>query len=464
MDEFNVKPILRKFRFYTLCYDYVALLVPLLLLFFTENVFLFLLTGLLFFLLSTIIRAYLFNKHINSILFKELNPLKYNAVFEASKTVSNTLLEKIYFSYYTGDYQTVINICSAKLNDGKQKKYEYWYMIYLARAYFDLGDFENLKLIYDSFQTRTATDVKGEQIRNKYIFFKFIGLYLAGEFTQCKAFYEGVLSDTKIYNSKTPKLNEIQVKCSYAIACYRAQDVKTATEIFNYIVDEAPQLNYAVISKKYLDAIENGIEYQPEYIPVAVDENFELPKQLKSVKVRKIIATILLVLYIVCVFLNVVLVPDEPVHFKGLDYSTTRSDVKELYGEPDKTEEYVYPQGEFYDVYEAEFLGIKGELTFHYFQGKDDLFSARFMIDSKDFESYEEYKKAVNKTYRYFGKVLYKYQVWDQSKDGEINISWSRSTDKYAYSMYESQTSDTGYSNDFRDCTIFQFNKYPTLE
>lgn len=464
MDENNVKLILRKYRFCVLGCVYTAAIVVILVLFLTDNSFLFFVAALLFLLFRKIIGVYFFNKYINSILFKELNPLLYNAVFETGKIVSNHLFEKIYFSYYSGDYQTVINICSAKLKDAKHKKYEYWYMLYLARSYFDLGDFENLSLIYDRFQTTTEADAKCEQIRNKYIYFKFIGLYLKGEFAECKELYEGLLSNTKPHNSKTLKLNDIQTKFTYAISCYKSQDTENATKIFNYIVTEAPQLYFAVISQKYLNAIESGIEYQPEYTAVSVNENFVLPTPRKSIKIRKTIMLILIAFCFISFYLSIILVPDEPVHFKGLDYSTMRSDIVELYGEPDEIREFIYPDGKFYDVYKAEFLGIKGELEFRYFDGGDDLFSAQFIIDSKDFESYEEYEKAVNKTYKYFNKVLSDYQIWDTSDDERISISWARSTDKYAYSMYNTQTSDTGFTDDLSDCTVFQFNKYPSEE
>lgn len=156
------------------------------------------------------------------------------------------------------------------------------------------------------------------------------------------------------------------------------------------------------------------------------------------------------------------LMHNKPIHFKGLDYSTTRDDIEMLYGEPDEVKEFIYPQGEFYDVYEAEFLGIKGELLFTYFNDSDNLFMARFIIDSNDFESYKEYEKAVTKTYRYFNKVLSQHERRNISDGDGISVSWARNEDMYAYSMYDTQRSELGISVDPRDCTVFQFNKYLT--
>ncbi len=462
MDKYNSKSILRKYRLSFLGFIYTAAIFAFLILFLTNNALLFILSVLLFFLFRRITGTFFFNKYINSILFDELNPLKYNAVFECGKIVSNHLFEKIDFAYYTGDYQTVINICTAKLKDPKQNRYKYWYMHYLARAYFDAGDFENLRLIYDKFQIITEADANCEKLRNQFLFFKFIGLYLSGEFLECKAFYENLLSNTKFNSSKTPKLNVIQTKYTYAIACYKSNDLETATEIFNYIITEAPQLNFAAISQKYLNAIENSEEYQSENITINTDENFVVPTPGKSIKIRKIVALILAVLIFICMWGATLFKPDEPIHFRGLDSSTMRSDIYELYGQPDKIEEYVYPAGEFYDVYYAEFLGVKGTLEFKYFTdgNNDDLFVAEFIINSKDFASEKEYKEAVNKTYIHFKKVLSSYQMRDDTDNERAYIVWSRSTDDYAYSMYETQMIDNDFPEGANDCTLFRFNKY----
>lgn len=171
--------------------------------------------------------------------------------------------------------------------------------------------------------------------------------------------------------------------------------------------------------------------------------------------------TVIVVFIIAILFvIGVVFTNNKPIHFKYLDYSTTRSDIHKFYGKPDEIKEFTYPKGEFYDVYECEFLGVKGNLEFEYFDNGEDLSQALFIIDSNDFDSYKEYEKAANKTYKYFNKVLFSYQRRNTSGDGEVEISWVRRADNFAYSMYNTQTSDTGYADDLRDCTIFQFDKY----
>ena len=180
----------------------------------------------------------------------------------------------------------------------------------------------------------------------------------------------------------------------------------------------------------------------------------------KNSTIRFLIAIIVVFIIAILVVTGVVFTNNKPMHFKHLGYSTARSDIHKFYGEPDEIKEFTYPKGEFYDVYECEFLGVKGNLEFEYFDDGEDLSQALFIIDSNDFNSYEEYKKAANKTYKYFNRVLLFYQRRNTIVDGEIEISWARRTDNFAYSMYNTQTSDTGYTDDLRDCTIFQFDKY----
>ncbi|MBQ7091010.1 MAG: YcxB family protein [Clostridia bacterium] len=151
--------------------------------------------------------------------------------------------------------------------------------------------------------------------------------------------------------------------------------------------------------------------------------------------------------------------PSVPEHFKGLDDTTTRSDILDLRGEPDERRESLYTKGQFWDVYEAEFLGVKGELLFQYLDG-ENLFISQFIIDSGDYKLYEDYEKAVYRTYDYFEETLSDYDQFDWSDNGEIDVSWSKSGDGYAYTVYETTTSGIDMTEEQRPCFIFQFNEF----
>lgn len=456
MDNYNAKLIIKKYDSYYLFFTFTASVLALLVLFLSNNILLFFLAVFLFFLFQRIIQNYFYKKYIISSLFNELNPEKYTAFLNAGKIVSKHLFERINAAYYLGDYATVINICHLKLKYEKSLNNKVLYLLFLARSYFILGDLENVRLVCDKFKELTAMEIDGDKIRKNHIYFRFLDLYLNDNFSECKELYEKVLLKDETYKVL---LYEIQTKFTYAISCYKCGDISIAKETFNYIVSKAPNLNISVISQKYLNAIESDIAYQPEKIVITTDESFILPKPRKAIKIRKIIILVLIGLLTIGYCLKLIL-PSTPIHFKGLKPYTTQSEIRNLYGEPDEIKEYIYPEGHFYDIYEISFLGIKGKLEFFYQKNSDNLLQASFTIDSKDFETYEEYEEAINKTCKYFDRVLSAYQRQDNSVDGDIDISWFRTHDKHSYSMFNTQIIDTELSNNISDGTVFQFHAH----
>ncbi len=158
------------------------------------------------------------------------------------------------------------------------------------------------------------------------------------------------------------------------------------------------------------------------------------------------------------------LLPHQPVHFKGLDYDSTRNDTIRLYGEPDEVKEFSYPKGRFYDYYEKTFLGVKGDLQVSYIGDSEYISNVRFIIDSKDYESISEYEKAVEKTYKHFNKNLPATVKKDLGEDGGVDISWSFDKYGYAYSIYDTEIfPESGIitsEDDLSEGMIFQFNTY----
>ncbi len=452
MQENNAKAILKRYnllRFACLC---PAIIITLSVIIFAKKNIVILLTLLLYLAANRIINRYFFNKYINSILFWDLNPSMYNAVFEAEKITSYHLFEKIFFAFYTGDFQTVINICYAKLGEQNKRveKYRYLYLLFLARTYFYLGDFENLRLICDRFKTTTEADPKGEKIRNGFSFFKYANLYLDGNFAECKAYYEKLLQKKETGFSKN-KINDIQVNLNYAIVCYKLQETETAEEIFNSIVTQAPDLYFAVIAKGYLDAIKDGVEYRCEYEKIEIDEEYVLPTPQKPLKKRNLIIAIIIGVVIALISFGVRSRLATPVHFKGLDFSSTHSDIEELYGKPKSTN----GSSDFYD---AEFLGVEGSLKVLYLDDRNNVYTVSFTIDSKDFESKKEYEKAVHKTQKYFDYILSDYQKSYQNDEHGDVIFWQKNS-KYSYSMQSMELTSLEPEYEKSEITVFYFMK-----
>ena len=159
----------------------------------------------------------------------------------------------------------------------------------------------------------------------------------------------------------------------------------------------------------------------------------------------------------------------QPEHFKGLNKDTIREDILSIYGEPYETVEYIYPEGQFYDVYNVEYLGVNGEIQVHYFDNTDSVYSVRFIINSIDFDSQNDYEKAVEKTNKYFERACKNMIRTDFSKENEISISFADTEKEVYYMIYtnrvyngsrgEMNNLSTYDASKMSDCMCYQFSK-----
>ncbi len=162
----------------------------------------------------------------------------------------------------------------------------------------------------------------------------------------------------------------------------------------------------------------------------------------------------------------------QPEHFKGLDKYTTREDIVSIYGEPDETIEYIYPAGQFYDVYNAEYLGVNGEIQVHYFDNTDSVYSVQFIINSIDFDSQKDYENAVKKTNQHFELACKNMIRTDFSKENEISISFADTEKEVYYMIYTNRTyngtreeMNSAYDESkLSNCMCYQFSKSLTSE
>ena len=157
----------------------------------------------------------------------------------------------------------------------------------------------------------------------------------------------------------------------------------------------------------------------------------------------------------------------QPEHFKGLNKDTKREDLLAIYGEPDETIEYVYPEGQFYDVYNAEYLGVNGKIQVRYFDNTDSVYSVQFIINSIDFDSQKDYEKAVEKTNKHFEQACKNMSRTDFSNENEISISFADTEKEVYYMIYTTRTyngtreeMNSAYDESkLSDCMCYQFSK-----
>ncbi len=165
----------------------------------------------------------------------------------------------------------------------------------------------------------------------------------------------------------------------------------------------------------------------------------------------------------------------QPEHFKGLNKDTTREDILSIYGEPDETVEYIYPEGQFYDVYNVEYLGVNGEIQVRYFgDDTENVYCVEFIINSIDFDSPKDYQNAVKKTNDHFERACENMSRNDFSVDEKTSISFIDTEKEVNYMIYTNRTYNgsreemnnlsTYDESKMSDCMCYQFSKSLTSE
>ncbi len=91
------------------------------------------------------------------------------------------------------------------------------------------------------------------------------------------------------FNSKElgAKIKKLQNDFAYAVACYENGDIDEAKEYFENIVSCAPKMNHSIISRKYLEAIEGGLDCVIIDMEVLPDETYEIYDERTASKIRR---------------------------------------------------------------------------------------------------------------------------------------------------------------------------------
>lgn len=453
MSEFDSKAIVKKYK-RCLRSIYCGLLVLAILMQFVVRSDIFFAVSILAVLLLTRIASMiLYNKLINTIFTNEMNLPKYADVIKTGEIVSRSLFEHISIAYNSGDYNNAINMCKRQLENKKCAKFAHYYLLILARSYCELGDLENLKAVNDRFNDFVATNKNGEKIKDKLGYFKFVDLYLAGDFAAAKSLYETLYLRQQEKPSRA-KLDGVSISFTYAVCCYKCGDFERATALFNNVIMAAPSFHIAEISKRYVESIESNTDYLPEQVRMdTAAATVELPQPKKAPRILYAVSVALILTGVILLLVTAMMGPKQPMHFKGLDYYSTQSDVRALYGAPDETNKVT-------DRYDVEYIGVKATLNFTYYANSHaPLHSAWLIIDSTQYPGYEDYKAAVEKTYNHFSKTLSKYRIEDNTDESGRYITWF--SDKgYSYSMFETELTFSEEENDVRECTVFEFCNY----
>lgn len=240
------------------------------------------------------------NKNLINILSNELNAQKfYNAIYQ--KPFHPSILYQLNAEWYIGNYKKMIALSLTGFKNSKSIHRKCIYLVYLARAYFDIRDYEKLNETVDSFYQLQEGAKKKEKLLSRYPIFKYYKTYLNGDFEHCISISQ--LRMEKIQKKRSNgKLLWLTNQINLAIAYYELEEFDKAKEIFLWFVKTTPNLNnFYKISVMYLEAIEKNISpcstNQPDE-----EENAQVEHEyLSFVKKKKKKKAILYILIIVLI-------------------------------------------------------------------------------------------------------------------------------------------------------------------
>lgn len=232
-------------------------------------------------------------KTLLPVLHKELDAVEFQKIVKDKYLVS-PLIYRTMAALASGDYQTVINIATKQLYNKKNHiKLKCYYLSVLARAYFELRAFNDLKVVcakYEEYKALFASKSFFEASDSLWSYYQY---FLNNDYESCI-----VLCKEKNSNIN-PKKHDAKIKkltndFLYAVACYEKGEKEAATNTFSNIVDYAPKMHVANVSKKYLEAIKTNsqLEIFEKVIP---QENYQIfdSNKLKKVHRNRIIISIL---------------------------------------------------------------------------------------------------------------------------------------------------------------------------
>lgn len=216
-----------------------------------HNLWSFLICLVLYFPVKVLIRV-LANKIIGSILFDNLDALKFQQVISDNKYFVPPLSYRINAALFTGEYQTVVNIASSQIqmkNCSVRKKY--FYLSLLALIYFELRDFEKLKVLLTQYEELKAAYPSKSFLATPNPTWNYYWNFLEENYEDCKT----ICKEQKLeLNPKAWdfKIKKLQNDFFHAVACYENGESNEAMECFKSIISYAPLMNYADIAQAYL--------------------------------------------------------------------------------------------------------------------------------------------------------------------------------------------------------------------
>lgn len=237
------------------------------------------------------------NKTIASVLFNDLNAQQFHQIITNNKHFLPPLSYRINAAFFTGDYQTVVNIVSCQIRKKRCSiKEKLFYLSLLARVYFELRDFDKLNLLLKKHDEIRELYPSKKLVNTANSIWSYYRYFLDGNFEACKTICreKHLELNSKAWDAKIRKLNN---DFAYAVACYENGDTNDAIEYFESIISYAQNMHSSELSARYVEAIKTNSEITvfEEIVP---EKNYQLydSRTTKKIHRHRIITVILLII------------------------------------------------------------------------------------------------------------------------------------------------------------------------
>lgn len=195
------------------------------------------------------------NKIFISILSNELDAQKfYNTIYQ--KNMRPPIVYQLNAEWYIGNYQKLIALSSAGYKNAKSVRWKCVYLLYLARSYFDVRDYEHLAETVDAFYQLQKDKKKKQKLLLRYPIFQYYKAYLNRDFEKCISLTQMRMGKIQ-KNRINGKLQWLTTQSDLAVAYYELGNIDKSKEIFEWFIETTPKLNnFYNLSVMYNNAIE----------------------------------------------------------------------------------------------------------------------------------------------------------------------------------------------------------------
>ena len=278
----DAKTIVRNYRITVLVLAMLFIGIIILLNFLKISISVNILSFLLLFIVYRVICVKIAFKQIHSILHLNFDAPKYKEVIFQKGMKPNWAFQ-VDCAAFNGEYQTVINLCSAVIKGKFKPKSKLSAFLCMARSYYEIGDIKNLDHIcneYDEFLSGYTKKVE----RNIDLTMQYYKHFLLEEYDACFS----ILAELDGLRNQSPYIKNIRkifITYSQGVLYYKTGDFDNAIVQFNNVIETAPKLQSAKLAQNYIDAIKNSTEFPSECAEVLPEKDFKIP----FLKFRKIL-------------------------------------------------------------------------------------------------------------------------------------------------------------------------------